>query len=1183
MEIGKSTLNNLIFAGMFVLLVSCSHSPTSNQGDVQSQGKAISKTAKKSDNAGAGKNSKNSATNQFNNNWSNAGEKNLKNKADNQAVVNTEKNENNSNNMEENAQEGADVNNDTSEENLGQEQLANVQNNPVNSQVPLNQVPNQQVIQNSLANSVPINSAPVNNVPAAPAVVAAIVPVATAVSADVLPTLSELKWIGYNFIEAEKILKIELVTTGKPQFELFQESNKSGQPELVVRFKQTSIRKKIRRDIDASEFRSPVAFIRSRFDGATGNTDVILTLRDEVQPRLYAKDGNVLLTYTVPGRYFGPDGSSLVPVTTAQILPTANVSPIIDQGSDQPGPIVAAYVPDPGKTVFSDAPENGGVPLEQVVQPVEAVVEATADANGLPEDFSNAGPQQAVANPAANNFDMNNPMPVSNNGATNGMNFNNSGSAGGKANAAPENSQFNNGSTVNPNNGNAGSQEDSEFEEEDDNIDDFNDGEGESTDSNEKFEVRWKVGVPALVYKFSSLMVAQDNGEDAEFNENMGNGGGDLNQGNVGQNSGGQNNGGQNNGGQNNGGQNNAPVNNFIGSNTQGQSNSALVNEAPVGNAAAANANANPMFTNNGAANPALSNGALVSNPAPVDLSNSGLPSETPVLTDAPLPATDLVGTDVGTNPVQATAATPAAADDSVMGVNKIVNLDFRGAPLGEVIRVLSDESGINFLYEPAIGSRSVYVRLKGVTLETALNGILETYGLGMVTLGPKLIRIDTITAITQDRRQLQDARQTAARLAPTKIMIMRLNYLTAERAVALAQGLLQGGAGGAGAAGGSSGPDPRIRITSETRTNSMIIEATEADLGRVKAMMERLDIQTPQIKIASKLVAVRKSNTHEIGVSWTNGELNYDQRAGLGFGNLTFPNSMQANYAVDPGQVQGNGSFGFRFGSINNVLRLDMLLRMAETRGVVETLQNSEIIVEDNISANVTSGVTDVFPQQAGTGTNAASGGLSSISYNTSVAVTPRVTNDGKIQMVLLVTNNEPTPPSASSVGAAAGILNRSVTTTMMRRSGETAVIAGTFADNKTKTQRGIPWLSWMPIIGALFRSTVTQDSQTENVFLITPTILSGGSEGDRGASTYTAPLANNYGEENGINQGTLNSQSNNSNGQSNNQQSNNSENQENNAPNANNSQNNGSQNSQNSQNSENQLNNSQSQNDSI
>ena len=35
MEIGKSTLNNLIFAGMFVLLVSCSHSPTSNQGDVQ--------------------------------------------------------------------------------------------------------------------------------------------------------------------------------------------------------------------------------------------------------------------------------------------------------------------------------------------------------------------------------------------------------------------------------------------------------------------------------------------------------------------------------------------------------------------------------------------------------------------------------------------------------------------------------------------------------------------------------------------------------------------------------------------------------------------------------------------------------------------------------------------------------------------------------------------------------------------------------------------------------------------------------------------------------------------------------------------------------------------------------------------------------------------------------------------
>src|SRR5690606_11990927 len=115
------------------------------------------------------------------------------------------------------------------------------------------------------------------------------------------------------------------------------------------------------RDIDASEFRSPVAYVRMRPDEAESLVDVVMTLRDEVRPRLYSKHGNVLLTFAVPDYYYGNASVGNAPVSQAEILPDANVMPEFDEGTEIPEgmKVAAAYVPNPAAVAFQEAPADG--------------------------------------------------------------------------------------------------------------------------------------------------------------------------------------------------------------------------------------------------------------------------------------------------------------------------------------------------------------------------------------------------------------------------------------------------------------------------------------------------------------------------------------------------------------------------------------------------------------------------------------------------------------------------------------------------------------------------------------------------------------------------------------------------------------------------------------------------------
>ncbi|NBQ53912.1 MAG: hypothetical protein EBU49_10065, partial [Proteobacteria bacterium] len=185
------------------------------------------------------------------------------------------------------------------------------------------------------------------------------------------------------------------------------------------------------------------------------------------------------------------------------------------------------------------------------------------------------------------------------------------------------------------------------------------------------------------------------------------------------------------------------------------------------------------------------------SNASPVRAQSNVVANQSNIATIAGNPGADLLGTD------HAGAATGASA--------RKINLDFRGAPLSEVIKAITDKSGVNFIYAGAIASIPVSIQLQDIAWDVAFKSILDLNALGLVRIANNLYRVDQLANIAKEREQIEAAKIATQRLEPTRIMFLRLSYAQAAEAVSLVSEMLAN----------AKLRDPRIQIRAEQRTNS--------------------------------------------------------------------------------------------------------------------------------------------------------------------------------------------------------------------------------------------------------------------------------------------------------------------------------------------------------------------------
>lgn len=175
-------------------------------------------------------------------------------------------------------------------------------------------------------------------------------------------------------------------------------------------------------------------------------------------------------------------------------------------------------------------------------------------------------------------------------------------------------------------------------------------------------------------------------------------------------------------------------------------------------------------------------------------------------------------------------------------------------------------------------------------------------------------------------------------------------------------------------------------------------------------------------------------------------------------------------------------GTLGFRIGG--GSLTAQVLLEALETQGMSRTLAEPNLTALSGQEASFLAGGEYPIP--------VIEDGNVSIQYKpfgVELTFTPRVLEDNIINLTLEAAVSSLDGANTVSIGG--NVVNafrrRETQTTVELRDGESFAIAGLLEDDFRAGSSSVPWLSELPVLGALFRSANYARSQTELVIIIT------------------------------------------------------------------------------------------------
>ena len=321
--------------------------------------------------------------------------------------------------------------------------------------------------------------------------------------------------------------------------------------------------------------------------------------------------------------------------------------------------------------------------------------------------------------------------------------------------------------------------------------------------------------------------------------------------------------------------------------------------------------------------------------------------------------------------------------------------------------------------------------------------------------------------------------------------------------------GLMNGLAAGGGAgmqpvsgsdSGSGGGPDTAANgtltlpvIEADPRTNSVLIRDDPQRLPQYQSLIDQLDVRPRLIEIEAHIIEIDDNALKQIGVDWRAHSSHVDFQTGNG---TTQQNSYNGN--IDPvfgtrtledGTTVINtsplgGSLTAVLGNAGRYLlaRVNALqqsnLAKIDASPKVATLNNVEAVMDQK---------TRFFVRVAGY----TSADLYSVSAGVSLRVLPLVVDENGKTDIKLTVHIEDGAVTSQQVDNIPVITTSTINTESFVGEGESLLIAGYRMDSLTNGETGVPGLSKIPFIGALFRYRDDERSHLERLFLISPRII--------------------------------------------------------------------------------------------
>ncbi len=403
------------------------------------------------------------------------------------------------------------------------------------------------------------------------------------------------------------------------------------------------------------------------------------------------------------------------------------------------------------------------------------------------------------------------------------------------------------------------------------------------------------------------------------------------------------------------------------------------------------------------------------------------------------------------------------------------ISLNFQNIPVRSVLQTLAEFQDFSLVVSDAV-SGNVTLRLVDVPWDQALDLVLRSRGLGQRLEG-NVLYVAPAGDITAAEIQMLENSQQAQSLVPLETAYIPVNYAVAAEMVPL----ISGEGGGLLSARGS--------VSVDARTNTLIVRDAPSAIEQVMAMLERLDVPVRQVQIQARIVNAEASFSESLGIRWggahefSTGDT-FTLSGGLNsFNPIDFSDDQ---LVVDLGVPSASSALTLGYRGNSGLLELELSALQESGRG--EVVAQPSLTTQDQQQAQIRSGLQIPYQTQAG----GTAGGTTTefIDAVLSLDVTPQITPDGRIIMLLNIHQDSVVPAGPGGVPA---ISTNNITTRVLVDNGDTIVLGGVFREEDITTVSRTILLGDLPVIGNLFRRTISSSTKTELLIFITPSIIEG------------------------------------------------------------------------------------------
>ena len=238
-----------------------------------------------------------------------------------------------------------------------------------------------------------------------------------------------------------------------------------------------------------------------------------------------------------------------------------------------------------------------------------------------------------------------------------------------------------------------------------------------------------------------------------------------------------------------------------------------------------------------------------------------------------------------------------------------------------------------------------------------------------------------------------------------------------------------------------------------------------------------------PQVLLEVKVAEVSKKLTDKLGASIS---------AGGSRGSFTY--SLLGGFLTGGvlSSPAGSTGAGISLGRGNETIKLEAEIK----NGLIKVLAEPNIMAVSGQEGSFLAGGKIFIPVPQSSSSGISTITLEEREYGVGLKFLPTVLEGGKINLRVTPEVSElalegTTVKSGSNSTVLPTISTRRASTTVQLMDGQSFAIGGLIKNNVTETVTGFPFLSEIPILGVLFRSSEFINDRSELMFLVTPRLV--------------------------------------------------------------------------------------------